>query len=580
LPSVTVEQEVVLLSYEAEGVSSHEGPIETTMGTALNSTHIMCLSPVWPYESGSFTFALSDGNKTLRTPAKWNATESLIIAFEAEVLGMSPRSGVVGGSTVTISGSGLDTSRRRSSYVCGFQDGSGNSSVIRAESAGRARQTLTCPLPDWKNGAGVVTVRVADTLKDVWLQPHVDMSFELLEVLHGIHPATGPASGDTIVTVLGRGFRNVSYVIMLENALTSLSVPTEFVNESVLIFAAPRWPSRAADTTVSIYKPSGLMNQSTRITYTYYEVMERSSPDHGRVFGSYMSIQGAGFAADNSYACVLLPIQPGAVPQMYSELTSPPTGSSSFMECIFPAWDYAAQRMRVGLVHNGALVHSLGTFYFELKSAWTVASLPTSVDFQGGMPITVTGKGFDPSLPSGYTCQFLDASRSRCPPESSDCVAHSSADHTIPKQFRGPFNATSTTEIVCWVPTWLKEHPHAWLRLLANTTLVEKVYRSSQGVEFVGAPKVLAGLGNSPSAGGQRVLLVGQGFGLVDLTPQARIGLTACDSTEWVSSTSLRCKVPKATTGPLTASVAATVGPWRIGTQSGGFVYDAPAPTT
>ena len=581
LPGVAVAQEIVVLSYAPENASTRRGPFEVTPGRTLNSTHLTCPSPVWPYEGGTFDFELSDGGMVVQTPGVLNSTDQLMhrlpvtIDFGAEILALSPRSGVVGGSTVTIVGAGLDPSRAKETYVCGFQDDMENSSLVRATPDGAlgTQQTLICPLPDWRQGAGMVFVRVTDTAKDVEVHPYVDISFQLLEVFHGIWPERGPASGATNVTILGRGFLNETvYVVVMEHGATRLSVVAQFVNESVLLITAPRWPSQAAQAETTVYKPAGLVNQSNSVFYTYYEVVEKSSPDHGRVFGSYMTIQGAGFTSgDRSYMCVLSPRSPGPVPDLYSEFVSPE--SSSSLECIFPAWGYTAQTMKVSLMHNGSPVSIIDISDFQLTSAWIAASLPETINFQGGMPITVIGKGFDPLLASGYTCQLLDTSNPSCYAEHPDCIQQTSSDHTIPELYRGPFNATSTTEIVCWVPSWLKENPHAILRLLAGKTLVEKVYSTAQTTEFVGTPTMHSG-GNSPARGGLQVMLVGRDFGLVDLTPQVRIGNTACDSTVWLSSTSLSCKIPKAINGTLTTSIAVTVGPWRIGTSARTFEYD------
>ena len=80
--------------------------------------------------------------------------------------------------------------------------------------------------------------------------------------------------------------------------------------------------------------------------------------------------------------------------------------------------------MQVSLLHKDAVVAVLGSmtsFVFDLKSAWIAASLNKEALFMGGFPITIRGKGFNPALPSGYTCQLLE---SRClhASDTSECV--------------------------------------------------------------------------------------------------------------------------------------------------------------
>ena len=84
-----------------------------------------------------------------------------------------------------------------------------------------------------------------------------------------------------------------------------------------------------------------------------------------------------------------------------------------------------------------------------------------------------------------------------------------------------------------------------YLRLLAGDSLVEKVYSTSQMITFVGLPEVQTSVGQS-GLDAVSVTVLGKEFGLVDLSPQVRIGASACEHTRWVSSTSLHCAVPKA----------------------------------
>ncbi len=52
---------------------------------------------------------------------------------------------------------------------------------------------------------------------------------------------------------------------------------------------------------------------------------------------------------------------------------------------------------------------------------------------------------------------------------------------------------------------------------------------------------------NIPRISGQTLLIVGQNFGVFDLTVRASVGHTSCESTVWFSDTSLSCKVVAST---------------------------------
>ena len=507
---------------------------------------------------------------------------------------------------MTASGVGLDSSRGQESYRCGFQDNLGNSTLFSVTDTNTplSRQTLVCDLPDWSLGAGVATIGVVDTIDNIWIPTYsVDMSFNLLEVIHSVTPLTGPASGNTHITVIGRGFVNDTYTAVFRWADVNLPRQALYINESSLVIKSPRWPRSAGGVLVTIYKSSGeTVNGSNPLIYTYFEVIERSTPDRGRVFGAYMTVEGVGFqSGEISYECVLSVLCDVSCSDdcvhsclatsgsslnvsrclegcseneknlvLRSERTGPRSHSSTVIDCILPTWNHEAQAMQVNLLHRGFAVAIAGTLSsFELTAAWTVASLGETVNFQGGLPITIHGKGFGTSLKSGYHCQLLDASDTRCArhPTPSGCRFVDSADYSLPMQFRGPFNASSTTEIVCWIPTWRFMHPVAYLRLVAGDSLVEKVYSTSQMITFVGLPEVQTSVGQS-GLDAVSVTVLGKDFGLVDLSPQVRIGASACEHTRWVSSTSLHCAVPKAFFGVSGNRIAVTVAPWRVGTSS------------
>jgi hypothetical protein len=566
--------EIVLISNNPEDSPVMRGRIISMPGEFVNSNLLRCSTPVWPYQSGPFAFAVSDGEDLLGVTG---STRSF--RFTPEIWAMSPDRGLVGSSTVvSITGSGLDASRRSASYICAFQDDLGrksfNSTKVRAQyDQTNEAQLLTCAVPDWSFGAGMVTVRVADTLDDTWILPRngtaVEFRFQLLEVVHEVQPAAGPASGGFAISILGRGFQNDSlYTALFERGGVNVSVNAHVFKESMLVVTAPKFPAAAGQVQLSILRTNGAVNGSAR--FTYNEFVGRFYPDRGGVFGAYVTVEGT-FGIGKLYEFRLSPVRPGPVPNISAFAEA---RAFDVLEFELPPWNYAAQLMGAHILHNGSAIHFAGqSLHFVLTSGWIVASLPKVTNFHGGMQITIKGRGFDTMLPAGYTCELLDASMSECPLDDARCRKHSSLDYTLPESYRRPVNATSTTEIECWVPTWLHKNPKAILRLLAGKTIVEKVYSGVQSTEFVGKPFV-ANSGNSPTSGRVAVTLKGADFGLTDLTQKARIGRSACESTKWLSSTSLSCVVPTAVNGTLTTGIAVTVGPWRIGTAKRGFVFD------
>jgi len=555
-------------------------PIISTPCSFVSSILLRCSTPVWPYRSGTFAVAVSDGDYLLRRSDDGNSSVTTqSFRFEAEIWSMSPDRGLVGdNTTVNITGSGLDASRWPSSYVCAFHDNlgrkSGNSTAVRLQYDETSEaQVLTCLVPDWIFGAGMATLRVADTVNDLWIPPRngsaVAFVFQLLEVVHRVQPTVGPISGGFAITVFGRGFQNDTvYRAEFARNEVHVSANARVLGDSMLVVTVPKFSAAAGQVQLNIFRTNGAVNGSAHLMYT--EILERFYPEWGRVSGAYVTAEGT-FAIGKMYEFRLSPVRSGPVPNISAFAEA---RSAHSIEFELPAWEYAAQPMSVHLLQNGTLAHFVGQpSFYQLTSGWIAASLPKVTSFHGGMQITIKGQGFDTASPLGYKCEFLEPTISDCLPDDASCLKHFLTDYTMPEKDREPVNATSTTEIRCWVPTWLHKNPNAILRLLEGKTIVEKLYSGAQSTEFVGQPRV-ENSGNAPTRGRVAVMLKGADFGLVDLTQKARIGNSACESTRWLSSTSLSCIVPTAVNGTLTTGIAVTVGPWRIGTADRGFIYD------
>ena len=79
---------------------------------------------------------------------------------------------------------------------------------------------------------------------------------------------------------------------------------------------------------------------------------------------------------------------------------------------------------------------------------------------------------------------------------------------------------------------------------------------------------------NGPAGGGTSAAVAGANFAPADPTASLRLGITACATAAWISSTAVYCGTPAGAGGSLgLALTAAEV----VGSYALGFSYDAPA---
>ena len=97
------------------------------------------------------------------------------------------------------------------------------------------------------------------------------------------------------------------------------------------------------------------------------------------------------------------------------------------------------------------------------------------------------------------------------------------------------------------------------------------------------APVLSATGGNSPAHAAGTLTLTGNGFGIYDTSPKARIGDTACLSTKWASYNRITCTIPPGTASGngKSASMVLSVASSAAGkkTVSKAFSYDVPSIT-
>jgi hypothetical protein len=89
-----------------------------------------------------------------------------------------------------------------------------------------------------------------------------------------------------------------------------------------------------------------------------------------------------------------------------------------------------------------------------------------------------------------------------------------------------------------------------------------------------GAPR----FANGPSSGGSPISLIGANFGWLDRTLRGRVGLSACESTRWVSDSLVVCQLARGGFD-IAASGAALTMSGLLATLAGGFSYDLPSVT-
>ena len=183
---------------------------------------------------------------------------------------------------------------------------------------------------------------------------------------------------------------------------------------------------------------------------------------------------------------------------------------------------------------------STEVFSFDIPS---LSSLhPTNKASTGSASVTVQGAGFGLVDYSGGARLGLSA----C--EATDWLSDSSVRCRVSSGVRGTRGV--------------------------SVTVGERVGSVSEAYSFDAATLSVLRVGNRAATGSASVTVQGAGFGLVDYSGGVRVGLSGCEASEWVSDSSVQCRVSSGVRG--TRGVSVTVGE-RVGSVSEAYSFDIPS---
>jgi hypothetical protein len=132
----------------------------------------------------------------------------------------------------------------------------------------------------------------------------------------------------------------------------------------------------------------------------------------------------------------------------------------------------------------------------------------------------------------------------------------------------------SVTSISCFVPPGY--NPEGVMHGVAVS--VAGVVGQRDGVFSYDGPALTHAFSpNQPTTAGGSITLTGKNFGRSNFSPLARLGVTACLTTSWLSDTAMLCRAPSGS-GAL-KGMSATIGA-VVGTALETFTYDSPALTS
>lgn len=221
------------------------------------------------------------GGATIGTPS----TAAVVITDNESpiptISSISPSSGtIVGGTAVTISGTNFVSVQ--SVTFGGFACGSVN--VV-------STTTLTCVTP--AHTAGVVEVIVTTLAgSNSTATTANDYVYTGGPTITSLNPATGPASGNTVITITGTNFTASGMTVKFD---TTLAVFT-YLDASTIVAVAPAHSGGTVD--VSVTTPGGTSPNTAADDYIYTgsagPVISLLSPASGPV-GTTVIIAGSGF---------------------------------------------------------------------------------------------------------------------------------------------------------------------------------------------------------------------------------------------------------------------------------------------
>ena len=521
-----------------------------------NSSIVSCLSPAGIFPSGAVQFQLFLDNSAVIFP------NAQIIFVIVEITGIFPAEGSGAGRIVTVIGAGFHSEHY---YICSILGGSNSTPVLAVD-----LNSLVCKLPVWRDGLSNVSVLVFDITENYQAWGHVN--FFYAEGLISLSNSVGPASGGNKIYMVGEAFSSSVNYTAIVGSVSIVNV--NFVNSTFLWFISPAWhyPSAVVDVKLSDDK---LRLDAGTVPYQYVEVITSMVPSGGFVFGSYLLVRGFGFRQHGNYTCKLAS-RTTSLHWIETAITAPRRLSSSEIEFSIPRWNYSHENLDVYVYSEFGLLTPMNdaSWSYEMKSAWISAAFDPKTSHVGGTAVKIFGGGFDPD--SSYTCQFrMCEANGVCDLEdSSSSTIHCTEDACN----RGPYKAIDKNYVRCYVPAWLHFSDSAFLRVFEDDTLLEQIFGPASKIFFGLAPLVNLNYNsvNAPSSGGSLINIDGSNYGMVDLSPRIRIGLSSCTRSSWQSNTQVQCMVPSTSAIETGIPLVASISPYQIGTACKGFTYDGP----
>ncbi len=184
------------------------------------------------------------------------------------VTGISPSTGsVAGGTTVTITGVGLDNATE-------VDFGPNNPATIVSDTD--SQLVVTSPA----GAAGTIDVTVTTPGGNSATSPSDLFTYAVIPAVTGISPSAGPQAGGTLATITGSGFSNATAV-----DFGSKSVAFTIISDSEIQADSPAGTVGTVDVTVSNANGASSTSSSDQFTYVAPPSVTAINPNSGTIQG-------------------------------------------------------------------------------------------------------------------------------------------------------------------------------------------------------------------------------------------------------------------------------------------------------